>query len=111
MFLSKLHISDSLYYYIYILILTVEIVLAVHILIGISVKTTIKLSIILYSVFTLVLVYAFIKGFSSKCGCFGGWVASDISILSIFRNIFILSMLFMILYKNELCFSLLKKFK
>lgn len=107
-FLNKLRVPDALFILVYLMVLTGELALGLHLLIGIHLRIIFVLSISIYTIFTFVLIYAYIKGINASCGCFGGWVPSDASIFSILRNVF-LAILFILLYKKrEFCYSLIK---
>lgn len=107
-YLFKLDIPNILFNPIYVTILTVELICGVFLLLGLYLRPIIIASFSLYGMFTFVLIYSFIKGTTAGCGCFGSIVPSSTGVISIIRNLILMSMFVLLFKRKKLCYTIIK---
>jgi len=96
-FLISLSISNPFNVFIVYLTITLEFICVI--LLYIKPKFGIILTLSFFIVITTIVIMLYLSGIREECGCFGGFLESEISIKKIINN-FSLIILTIILYKN-----------
>lgn len=107
-FVIKIGIPKEFVYYSLIGTLVVELGLAIHLLLGLHLTSTLRISLMTYMIFTGILTYAFIMGLNASCGCFGGFMKSDVSIATLIRNVILIILTGLLYYKRKYCYAIFK---
>ena len=88
-FLSRLLIPTDIVNSVYYVIVFLELLVGVLCVMGILSSHSLRSASFLYVCFSVIIAYALLSRVSGSCGCFGNVVTSDISILSVVRNLFL----------------------
>jgi len=107
-FLIKTSFAEEFIVPIYYLVLIFEIYLSVSILLGLNIKTSARMTFALLTVFTLVIIYALIRGLSANCGCFGDIFNGDIGVFVILRNMIFMLTSLIVIRNTDKTFSIRK---
>ena len=79
----------------------IEITLGITLILKVKPKLVLLLTLVLFAAFFLFSVYGTIVGLKNDCGCFGSIVKSEIGWWMIIRNLFLLSILLLLIKKNR----------
>ena len=96
-FLNSLHYPSILFHPTYYAIIILELLLSVFILFGVYLKYFVSLAVGLIIIFTFVMIYSFSLDSIVSCGCFGDINIFGKGILSIIRNLVIITIGFVLL--------------
>jgi putative oxidoreductase len=83
-----------------------ELVFGLLLIAGYRTKIMLRLTSLLFLVFTAVVTYSLIAGIDVSCGCFGPYFKSEINYLSIARNLIITISTFLISFSKRYPFTI-----
>jgi uncharacterized membrane protein YphA (DoxX/SURF4 family) len=89
-FIGQFGINGSLQLVVVLGTVILEFTLGINSIIGIMVHQSLKVIMCLFSLFTCLLLFSFVRGSSAHCGCFGEYFQDEVGVLSILRNIFVI---------------------